>query len=121
MQSMTMRTFNGHGTQREPLGGVMIWTTCFRNGGQSLIVVDGHLNALHFCLLIHLLLLSGIVLLFQGFHLPFTLLLLLQFILLSLVLQSFHLPLMLLLLLQFLLVSLVLHGFHLPLMLLLLL
>src|SRR6266436_2738618 len=97
MQSMTMRTFDGHGTQREPLGGIMIWMTCFWNGGQSLIVVDGHLNALHFCLLIHLLLLSGIVLLLQSFHLPLMLLLSLQFLLVSLMLHGFHLPLMLLL------------------------
>jgi hypothetical protein len=93
----------------------MIWTTSFGKGSQSPIVVDGLLSALRFCLLIHLLLLSGIVLLFQGFHVPLMLLLPLQFILLSLVLQSFHVPLMLLLSLQFILLSLVLQCLHLPL------
>jgi hypothetical protein len=67
----------------------MIWTTSFGKGSQSPIVVDGLLSALCFCLLIHLLLLSHIVLMFQGFHVPLMLLLPLQFILLSLVLQSF--------------------------------
>src|SRR5882762_4089427 len=119
MQSMTMRTFDRHGTHREPFGGIMIWMACFGKGNQSLIIVDGLLSVLGFCLLIYLLLLSHIVLMFQGFHVPLMLLLPLQFILLSLVLQSFHLPLMLLLLLQFIplsyfeIVFSVLTGFYL--------
>jgi len=51
-------------------------------------------------LLIHLLLLSHIVSMFQGFHV-LDAAAAIAFILLSLVLQSFHFPLMLLLLLQF--------------------
>jgi hypothetical protein len=64
--------------------GFLIWTTSFRHGSQSLIILDSLLNVLYFSLLICLLLLSHIILMLQGFpimiHLPLMLLLLFQFI-----------------------------------------
>ena len=106
MQSMAVRTFHCHETQRMPTWGFMIWATSFGYLCQSLIILDDLLNMVCLSLLIHLLLLILIILVLQVFliiiHLSLVLLLLSYFLQVSSVscglLIMFYLSLMLMLL-----------------------
>jgi hypothetical protein len=95
MQSMTVRTFNIHGTQRMAVWRFLIWTATLWNVPQVLIVIHDLKELFHLSLLLSLLLLSDIILMLQLIliiiNLPLLLLLLLQFSQMSLMLQSLHL------------------------------